>query len=71
MSKNWINTSSDDDAQERIREYWDEMRSDLNDGEFWADKIKEYKDKPEALVSLYLHRGSNALVFDRFFKLFR
>lgn len=55
MSKNWINTKSDEDAHERIREYWDEIRSDLNDDKFWADKIKEYKDEPKKRLSLALN----------------
>lgn len=55
MPKNWINTESENDAQKRIREYWDEMRPDLNQGEFWADRIKEYKDKPKKRLSLALN----------------
>lgn len=31
------------------------MRSDLHDGKFWADKIKEYKDEPKKRLSLALN----------------
>lgn len=55
MHKNWINTKSDNDAYERIHEYWEKMRSDLRGDKFWADQIKEYKDKPEKRLSLALN----------------
>jgi len=55
MPKNWINAKSDDDAQKRIREYWDEMHSALKEGKFWADQIKEYKDEPTKRLSIALN----------------
>jgi len=55
MPKNWINIIGDDDVHKRIREYWDEMRSDLREDKFWADQIKEYKDEPEKRLSLALN----------------
>ena len=55
MPKNWINIIGDDDVNKRIREYWDEMRSDLREDKFWADQIKEYKDEPEKRLSLALN----------------
>jgi hypothetical protein len=55
MTKNWINTENDNDAQKRIREYWDEMHSALKEGKFWADQIKEYKDEPTKRLSIALN----------------
>lgn len=43
----WLDTKTDGEAFSRLSSFWDALSSDLDAGEFWADRIKRYKDDPQ------------------------
>ena len=54
MAENWTNTQNDDEARARVGEFWGQMRADIDAGQFWADRIKNYKDDPAKRLALAL-----------------
>lgn len=48
----WINTVTDEQANVSSVEFWERLRSDLNDDRFWADKIKEFRGEPVKRLSM-------------------
>lgn len=49
MVRHWIETDEEGDAFQRVGEFWAGMREDLDSGQFWADRIKEYRGDPPPL----------------------
>ncbi|MDD2901557.1 MAG: hypothetical protein PHU44_03915 [Syntrophales bacterium] len=47
MKNRWINTKTDAEALSRSRSFWEALANDLDVGNFWADRIKEYKAEPK------------------------
>ena len=54
MRKNWIEIPTDEVAQASAEEFWAVMRSELDAGEFWADRIKRYRGEPKKRLALAL-----------------
>jgi hypothetical protein len=54
MSQHWTDTESDDEARSRSGEFWAGLRKDLDGGQFWADRIKEFRSEPAKRLSLAL-----------------
>lgn len=52
MTTRWLETKSDDEVRDHGEGFWDDLRRDLHTGEFWADKIKQYKDEPSKRLAL-------------------
>lgn len=48
----WIDTETDEQANSSSSNFWDELRSDLDTGEFWADKIKKLRGEPDKRLAL-------------------
>jgi hypothetical protein len=46
MSERWLDSATDDQAAARTEKFWAVMRADLDAGEFWAERIKRYRDEP-------------------------
>ncbi|KTD70378.1 hypothetical protein Lste_0629 [Legionella steelei] len=46
MDSNWLATDSFDDSGKFAKDFWEKQRQDIENGTFWADQIKEYKNKP-------------------------
>lgn len=46
MSKSWYNTESDSEAQDHMADFWIQHRKELREGDFWAERIKEFKGEP-------------------------
>lgn len=42
----WLHTESDNDAETASKNFWREMRTDLQNENFWAYKIKEFRGDP-------------------------
>lgn len=53
--KPWLQVKSDAEATARSKEFWSEMREDINAGEFWADCIKKYKNDPQMRLRIALN----------------
>jgi hypothetical protein len=51
---NWLDTSSTGQALGNIAVFWDKLRSDINDGSFWADRIKVLREEPLKRLRLAL-----------------
>ena len=47
MNTHWINTQSDTEAVSHSNGFWSALKQDLNAGEFWADRIKQYRNEPK------------------------
>ncbi len=54
MIDRWLDTLDDDSARRRAAEFWASMREDIDTGEFWADRIKRYRDQPEMRLGFAL-----------------
>jgi hypothetical protein len=54
MSNSWHKTSDDIEAENHTIEFWNRHSEELNNGEFWADRIKEYKGEPAKRLKLAL-----------------
>jgi len=54
MSNSWHKTSDDLEAEKHTTEFWSRHSEELNNGEFWADRIKEYKGEPAKRLKLAL-----------------
>lgn len=54
MAKDWTNTQNDDEARAGVGEFWAGMRADLDAGQFWADRIKDYRGDPAKRLALAL-----------------
>lgn len=52
--KPWLQTSSDSEADARSNDFWAAMRDDVDAGEFWADRIKQYRADAQARLQLAL-----------------
>ncbi len=52
MLKTWLETLSDNETERFKYEFWSSHRYDINNGEFWADKIKRLADDPIARLKL-------------------
>ena len=46
MSKSWHKTETDVDAEKRADDFWSRHRSELQSGEFWANRIKKLQGEP-------------------------
>ncbi len=54
MAEDWTNTENDDEARVRVGEFWAGMRADVDAGQFWADRIKNYQGDPAKRLALAL-----------------
>jgi len=54
MSNSWHTTSDDLEAENHTTEFWNRHSEELNNGEFWADRIKKYKGEPAKRLKLAL-----------------
>lgn len=54
MTADWTNTQDDDEARQRVGEFWTGLRADLDAGQFWADRIKDYRAEPAKRLALAL-----------------
>ena len=54
MSGSWHKIETDLDAEEHCDDFWSRHRNELNNGEFWADRIKKLKGEPVKRLSLAL-----------------
>ena len=54
MSKRWIDTKSDAEAVSFAAEFWSALRRDHHAGDFWADRIKQYRAEPLKRLSFAL-----------------
>jgi hypothetical protein len=54
MSNSWHNTSNDLDAEKHTTEFWTRHSDELKSGEFWADRIKNYKGEPAKRLKIAL-----------------
>lgn len=52
MSNSWHKTSDDLEAENHTNEFWNRHSEELNNGEFWADRIKKYKGEPAKRLKL-------------------
>lgn len=50
----WLDTSSANQTQGNSIEFWEKLRADMNEGLFWADRIKELRDEPTQRLQLAL-----------------
>ncbi|ALO44923.1 hypothetical protein [Pseudohongiella spirulinae] len=50
----WLNTSNAAEAEQNSSEFWRKLKSDIDSGTFWADKIKSLKSEPEKRLALAL-----------------
>jgi hypothetical protein len=50
----WIDTELEEHASQHGEAFWTNHRKAIQDDSFWADKIKELKDAPEARLELAL-----------------
>jgi hypothetical protein len=46
MPRKWIDSESDDEAAARARDFWAALGQDLDTGQFWAERIKQYRGDP-------------------------
>jgi hypothetical protein len=54
MSNSWHNTSEDLESEKQTTEFWSRHSKELNNGEFWADRIKKYQGEPAKRLKLAL-----------------
>jgi len=54
MSNSWHKTSDDLEVEDHTIEFWNRHSEELNNGEFWADRIKEYRGEPAKRLKLAL-----------------
>jgi len=54
MTSDWLNTESDAEARARAERFWAQLGSDIESGEFWADRIKQVRDQPDKRLHLAL-----------------
>lgn len=54
MSKSWHKTESDTEADKHAKDFWSRHKTELDSGEFWADRIKKMKGEPIKRLSLAL-----------------
>lgn len=64
MKRRWIDISGDQEAAQHAGDFWSAMRTELDAGAFWADRIKRYRNEPskrlrEALEHLPLPHAFN------------
>ncbi|MCG7564901.1 hypothetical protein MHM95_01155 [Pseudoalteromonas sp. CnMc7-15] len=52
MTEAWHKTETDLDADEHAVDFWSRHREELQEGEFWADRIKKLRDAPEKRLAL-------------------
>src|SRR5687767_10173567 len=46
----WLDTTTSAEAEARASAFWSAMRTDVNSGAFWADRIKAFRgDAPRRL----------------------
>ena len=50
----WLKTKSDKKAELNSTKFWENLSSDLANGIFWADRIKEFKVAPDNRLTLAL-----------------
>lgn len=43
---NWLQSSTDKENQIRKDAFWENLRSSLQNGTFWADRIAQFRDQP-------------------------
>lgn len=46
MGHLWLDTETDGEAASHATDFWAAMRAGLDAGDFWADRIKGYRDQP-------------------------
>lgn len=51
---NWLDTSSAEQVEGNVAAFWGKLRADLNDGSFWADRIKVLREEPLKRLRLAL-----------------
>lgn len=54
MSNSWHKTSDDLEAEDHTTEFWNRHSEELNNDNFWADRIKKYKGEPAKRLKLAL-----------------
>jgi len=55
MSNFWHNTSDDIEAENHSVDFWIQHSEELKSGEFWADRIKNYRGEPVKRLKLALN----------------
>ena len=48
----WLETEDDEDVARRQQIFWQDMRSSVDRGEFWADEIKKLRHDPASRLEL-------------------
>lgn len=51
----WINTETDNQASSSSIKFWQKLRNDLNNEDFWADKIKDFRGEPVKRLSMAMN----------------
>lgn len=46
MSDSWYKTRNDKEAEKHTSDFWSRHRAELQAGEFWADRIKKFRNEP-------------------------
>ena len=54
MSESWHKTETDLDAAEHAGDFWSRHSHELQEGEFWVDRIKKLRGEPVKRLSLAL-----------------
>lgn len=55
MVSNWLETESIEDTQQFNKDFWTNLRKGIENGSFWADQIKGYKNKPYERLQVALN----------------
>jgi hypothetical protein len=50
----WLDTSSINQTQINSAEFWENLQTDINEGSFWADRIKKLHNEPIQRLQLAL-----------------
>lgn len=48
----WLASKNDNDTAKNSSLFWEKLKSDLQEGQFWADAIKNYRGEPAKRLSM-------------------
>ena len=54
MSKSWLETKNNEEAEKRAPDFWSRHKAEIGAGEFWADRIKKLRGEPVKRLKLAL-----------------
>ncbi len=56
MTERWIDTKTESESKSHAGDFWEALRNERDAGDFWADRIKNFRGEPLKRLSMALEK---------------